>query len=73
MHLFDEILTERDQQHDAQYAAEERRKEDLPERRVQSQDVERRQCEDRPGDDHARRSADRLDDDVLSEHVLLAQ
>ena len=73
MHLLDEIAAERDQQHDAQQTAEQRRKEDLVKRRVQPQDVERRQREDRPGDDHARRSADRLDDDVLAQHVALAE
>ena len=73
VHLLDEIFAEGDEQHDAQQAAEERREEHLPEGGVEAEDVERRQGEDRSGDDHARRGADRLDDDVLSQHVLLAQ
>ena len=73
VHLLDEVFAEGDQQHDAQQSAEQRRKEHLPEGGVEPQDVERRQREDRPGDDHARRGADRLDDDVLSQHVLFAQ
>lgn len=73
VHLFDEVFAEGDQQHDAQQSAEQRREEHLPEGGVEPQNVEGREGEDRSGDDHARRGADRLDDDVLAQHVLLAQ
>ena len=73
MHLLDEVLAERNQQYDAQQSAEKRREEDLPECGVEPEDVERRKGEDRSCDDDARRRADGLDDDILPEHVLLAQ
>ena len=73
VHLLDEIFAERDQQHDSQQPAEERREEHLVKCRVEPEDVERREGEDGTRDDHARRSADRLDDDVLSQHVLFTQ
>ena len=43
MHLLDEIFAERDQQHDAQQPAEERREKHLVKCRVEPEDVERRE------------------------------
>ena len=73
VHLLDEVLAEGNHEQDAQHAAEERREENLPEGGVEPQDVERREGEDGSGDNDARRGADGLDDDVLAQHVLLAQ
>ena len=72
VHVLDEILAERDQQQNPEQAAEKRRQEYLVEMSLQPQNVERRQRKDRSGDDHARAGADRLDDDVLSEHAAAA-
>ena len=73
VHLLDEIFAEGDEQHDAQDTAQYRREEYFVECGFQTEDVERRQGEDRSGDDDARRGADRLYDDVLSQHVFFAQ
>ena len=65
VHLLDEIFAEGDEQHDAQDTAQYRREEYFVECGFQTKDVERRQGEDRSGDDDARRGADRLYDDAF--------
>ncbi len=72
LHIFDKIFPERNQQHDTEQAAEQRREENLVELRLQSQNIKRRQRENRPGDDNARSGADGLDNDILSQHIFTA-
>ena len=72
VHVAHEIFAERDQQQDAEHTAEQRRQEDLVELRFEPQNVESGQREDGSGDDDPGTCADRLDNDVLSEHVAAA-
>ncbi len=69
--LLDEVFPERDQEQDAQHAAEQRAEEHLHEIHVQSEDVDGRQGEHRAGHDDARAGADALDDDVLAQRAFL--
>ena len=62
-----EELAERDEEEDAEAAAEERGEEDVPEADLQPEHVERGDREDGARDDGARSGADRLDDDVLED------
>ena len=71
MLLLDEILPERNQEQDAQNAAEQRAEEHLHEVHVQAQDIDGRQGEHRAGHDDARAGADALDNDVLAQRALL--
>ena len=67
VHLAHEIAAQRDQKRNAQRASGETDEDGLDGMRVELQDVERRQREDRAGDDGAREAADARDDDVFQD------
>jgi hypothetical protein len=67
MGLADEVAPQRDEEEDAQRPAREADEDGLPGMRVELQDVERRQREDRTGDHGPGHAADAGDDDVLDD------
>ena len=72
VHILNKVFAEGDNQQDSEHTAKQRAEEHLVELRLQAQDVERGQCEDCTRNNHTRRSADTLDDYVLTQHILLA-
>ena len=73
VHLLHEILAERNQEQDAQYAAQQGTEEHLPEIDLHPEDVDGREGEDGTRHDGAGAAADGLDDDVLGESVFLLE
>ena len=78
VHLFDEILAERDQEQNTEDTSQQRAEEYLQkiDRQLRMrllQDVQSRQGKDGSGYDHARTGADRLDDDVLPQGFFPAE
>ncbi len=65
--VLDEVPAQGDQQHDPEVSADQAGQEDLQERRLQVEDVERRDGEDRPGHDDAGGLPDGLDDHVFEQ------
>ena len=73
VHLLHEILPERDEEQDAQHAAQQRTQEHLPEIDLHSEDIDGRQREDGPRYDGAGAAADGLDDHILRKAVFLLE
>ena len=73
VHLLHEVLAERDQEQDAQHAAQQRAADHFPEIHLHAQDVDGGQGEDGAGHNGSAAAADALDDDILRETLLQAQ
>ena len=73
VHFLHEILPERDEEQDAQHAAQQRAQEHLPEIDLHPEDIDGRQREDGARHDGAGAAADGLDDHVLRQAVLFLE
>ena len=72
VHLLHKVLAEGNEQHNTQQATQQRGEENLIELGLQAENVECRQGEDGTCHNHTTRCTNALDDDVLTEHILLA-
>ena len=73
MHLLYEILTERDEEKDAEESTESGAEEHLPEIDFKAENIDGRQCKDRSRNYDARAGSDALDNHILAKATLLAQ